>query len=670
MGMGSQSKIAIVGNNISVLGKATSKNSWSLVSGIEVQNGDVAIFNNTIDVLNKAGYVKGAPVYGVSYAQKIAGTRTLDVQYNTIFVNGDYTVSMIDPTSINVTDNVLFAQKYYGDRSVYSYAGIVENNTPKNPYLFVEFDNITVGEDAVFNITFDANDSGNVSLIINGKLYDVDVTNGTGQVIVSGLEANEYTVIAYLTEVAPYGPDEFESVLTVSKYPTLIDISVDDVKAGQNAKVTIDMGSATGNVIAIIDGVEQQLKITRGKATTTISDIAAGDHSIVVIYSGDDNYAAAYNATTFVINKTETPISVNATPAKVGEISTITVDINDQATGIVLITINEDIYAISLNMAGSINVTFDKAGIYNVSATYLGDDYFEANMSDIISLEITEKEVADVNITLPVDYKIGEAANITVSIPNATGNVSVIVDGVETTVPLDENGTAVVAIPAITPGEHSVVVLYSGDGTYAPFVNTTSFYAEVFNSEFVNLTVDGDGLICGYLYVLGSPVANATITYVINGIDTNITTDEDGLFYFNATFPATVEIIYDGTDSILPSNIDITLRDIAQERQTAIIVADDYYTDAIDYNAGERGGYFKVQLVDEMGNPLANKPVKIGFNGKVYNATTNETGWAQLQINLAGAGTYTFAVAFLGDDNYNASFVVQKNRCKQKENLH
>ena len=48
------------------------------------------------------------------------------------------------------------------------------------------------------------------------------------------------------------------------------------------------------------------------------------------------------------------------------------------------------------------------------------------------------------------------------------------------------------------------------------------------------------------------------------------------------------------------------------------------------------------------------------FNGKVYDRTTDKDGKASLQINLPKAGTYTFAVSYLGDDDYNGSFVVAK----------
>ena len=156
----------------------------------------------------------------------------------------------------------------------------------------------------------------------------------------------------------------------------------------------------------------------------------------------------------------------------------------------------------------------------------------------------------------------------------------------------------------------------------------------------------------------GNVIANAELSVLIKGNVTNVTTDDKGVF----TVPAqndVVTIVYAGSDVFAPSNTTLDL-DIAPAREASVISAEDYTTYAIDYNAGERGGYFKVQLLDEKGIPLANKTVQIGFNGKVYTTVTNETGWAQLQINLAGAGTYTFAVAFLGDNEYNASFVVQK----------
>ena len=97
-----------------------------------------------------------------------------------------------------------------------------------------------------------------------------------------------------------------------------------------------------------------------------------------------------------------------------------------------------------------------------------------------------------------------------------------------------------------------------------------------------------------------------------------------------------------------------------QERQSSVIVCGDMYTKAVSSADPRTGEYFNVALKDSEGNVLANKPIKIGFNGKIYNKTTNASGEARLQINLPKKGTYTFAISFLGDDEYNASFEVVK----------
>ena len=76
---------------------------------------------------------------------------------------------------------------------------------------------------------------------------------------------------------------------------------------------------------------------------------------------------------------------------------------------------------------------------------------------------------------------------------------------------------------------------------------------------------------------------------------------------------------------------------------------------ATDYYAGERGAFFYAKLTDINGNPLVNKTVQIAVNGPIYNVTTDEQGRAGLQVNLAAANTYTYALSFQGDDKYKAS---------------
>ena len=109
------------------------------------------------------------------------------------------------------------------------------------------------------------------------------------------------------------------------------------------------------------------------------------------------------------------------------------------------------------------------------------------------------------------------------------------------------------------------------------------------------------------------------------------------------------------------SDVKIDAGAILPSKKLSNIVCQDMITKAIASSADPRSGeYFNVSLKDGDGNILINKTVQIGFNGAIYNRTTNESGQVRLQINLGQKGTYTFAVSYLGDDEYNGSFAVVK----------
>ena len=88
-------------------------------------------------------------------------------------------------------------------------------------------------------------------------------------------------------------------------------------------------------------------------------------------------------------------------------------------------------------------------------------------------------------------------------------------------------------------------------------------------------------------------------------------------------------------------------------------------TVAVDQSVdGRAGEYFNFKLTDSEGNPIANVPMQIGFLGVIYDESngiiTNESGVARLQINLGYKNDYTFAICFLGNEEYKASFAVAK----------
>ena len=126
-------KIDIISNFINVTGLA-STHYWALVAGIEVQDSDDLILNNTIIVNNIGSYADNNNIYGISYSQNTKGNHTYNIQYNNVTTNGRYAVSLSGTSSLVVNsiiaNNVLNTKKSSGNRAVRVGSG--RNNTIRN----------------------------------------------------------------------------------------------------------------------------------------------------------------------------------------------------------------------------------------------------------------------------------------------------------------------------------------------------------------------------------------------------------------------------------------------------------------------------------------------------------------------------------------------------------
>lgn len=117
---GGETNLTIVNNTIYAEGNAGS-HSWSLVTGMELQDDYGYIAGNKIKVYNKQGYVNGSNAYGISFSQWGLRNPIFNITNNCVnLINGDYAVYIqsSNPTTY-VTDNCLTSTNYTGDNAVY-----------------------------------------------------------------------------------------------------------------------------------------------------------------------------------------------------------------------------------------------------------------------------------------------------------------------------------------------------------------------------------------------------------------------------------------------------------------------------------------------------------------------------------------------------------------------
>lgn len=342
----------------------------------------------------------------------------------------------------------------------------------------------------------------------------------------------------------------------------------------------------------------------------------------------------------------------------VGEALTVYVSLDYYSSEtIVKVMVNGEMHYVLYNQQDSVTIRDLPAGEYAIIA--MSDefgDYGQAMNSTIVKVS-KFAPVLNINVT---DAVIGEDVNVSAIIVGATGDVTFIVDGVESNVGLID-GVANYTIANIAAGNHSIVAIYNGDAKNEATYASTSIFLNAVASEIADLNVDGDLNIQAVLKdITGNGIENATIIYRIGTQNATVTTDANGTFSIIGEANAKVEIKYEGTNVLLPSSASITLSDVAPTRVSTNISASKLTCFAVDTAAGEKGALFKVTLKDASDNLITNASVQFALNGVIYNAVSDSNGVASMQVNINKANTYTCAVSYLGDVKHDASFTAVK----------
>ena len=646
---GGTSELYIANNLINVTGLASASGSWALVSGIEVQNGNAKIYNNTIYTYNVGDYSPENYMYGISYAQYMYGDRSFDIRDNRIYVDGHYAVSFINVDGSNVTDNLLITRDLGGDAAVEIKAGknnVVENNYPRSSDLIF---NITSEEPGkiLIDVTIDKKATGNIAVVVDGDKYDVAIVNGSAKLTLSDLPAGVYYIEAKYNGNSIVTESYNSTKFTIDLIDSSIAVEAKDIKCGEEAVITATVtNGATGTVTFFVNGKTYVVDITDSVATLKIADLTTGDYPVFAYYNGDKYYKTSYNSTTFNVAKLASTTTVNVSDIKVGEDAVISIAVPEITSGVVSVTVGDAIYNVAVvDGKGSLTLSGLASGSYDVVAKFNGDDKYLASED---SAKFNVAKLAS-TIDIAVDnIKVGENAVISVALPeDATGEVIISVNGKNYTV-MTKYGMASVTISDLANGTYSVDVFYNGDDIYAPIKNSTAFTVSKVSDY--NMTVDIADIVKG---------ENATITVSVpeDGTGSVIVTI-NGTDYNGTVVNGTAKVIIPGLDEGSYKVVTFYTGDnkydsmvvngtitVNKNTRTTLIM-----DDVVKYFGGSQKLIAK--LVDGFGNPIVNATVYFTINGRVYAKITDENGMASMGIGLV-PNEYKVSAVFNGTDDYD-----------------
>ncbi|WP_296887118.1 hypothetical protein [uncultured Methanobrevibacter sp.] len=273
-----------------------------------------------------------------------------------------------------------------------------------------------------------------------------------------------------------------------------------------------------------------------------------------------------------------------------------------------------------------------------------GDIQIDDATGDLMDLENLINEETNDTVYLSHDY-VGDSNNKTVVInKNITINGNGFSVDYLSNLPIFDIEASNVSIINMTIVRHHSVSGYYTD------IFTGSYYPAVFNVNVIDKndmpTIIGNDITKIYkndtqYYVTifdlnNQTLANTTVTFYLNDIHYNRTTDSNGRAKLNIN-------LNPGTYIITAKNTNTT-----EIRENKIVVLPNIVENNDLEKYFRNNSQYVVKILNDDGTPAkANETVTFNINGVFYNRTTNETGHAKLNINL-NPGEYIITAEYKG----------------------
>jgi hypothetical protein len=338
----------------------------------------------------------------------------------------------------------------------------------------------------------------------------------------------------------------------------------------------------------------------------------------------------------------------------VGEDEVITVYVPQDATGSVTLVIggeayefdlstgtlsaldSDDVYTIAVEKGtGKLVVSGLPKGDYTVSAKYNGDGKYLPSTNSTTFRVIKSETEMDV-------FDLGNDT-VAVSLPDdATGTVTVKVDGKTYTATV-VNGTVIIDLSDLAPGQYIMEVYYSGDSRYAPQKANSTVTIPKYDTPLDVSVGDIEVGDTASVTVTVPKDATGSVTIEIEGVeytseikDGKATFNVEGLTYGNKT----VVVKYAG-DEMYSENF--TSAQFSVNKKASKIDAK-----GKDIQAG-KDEIITVTVPDDATGKVLVKIGDVGYYADIIN------GRANVIIPDLPAGKYTAQVIYDGDDKYMPS---------------
>ena len=229
------------------------------------------------------------------------------------------------------------------------------------------------------------------------------------------------------------------------------------------------------------------------------------------------------------------------------------------------------------------------------------------------------------------------------------------INNVDYTRTTNEYGVASIAIN-LKSGNYDISSFYAGDENYASFftTNNVKVLSTIYGQDIVKYYKNDTQYYASFFDGQGNFLSGAPITFNINGVFYQRKTDENGLAKLNI--------------NLLPGEYILTAINSVNGDMFSNIVDVLPTMSADDLNMNYKDGHkFTVNVIDDVGNPLAKSNVVFNVNGVFYTRVTDNEGNAHLNINL-DVGEYIITATNYRDLSISKKINIAKSNSVIKAN--
>ena len=478
---------------------------------------------------------------------------------------------------------------------------------------------------ANLNATFASSNPSIVTVDDDGNVKAVGVGNATITVSYAGDDK--------------YNAAENVTVAVTVKDPkqnATMDIVTGEVVEDENSTITVNLPEdATGNVTAVVEGEEYTAPVVNGTANIAVPGLRPGNYSVPVTYSGDDKYNPATEKITYNVEEVDKSDIISAPDVTkyFNGPERFVVNITDYkgnpvANRSVNIVINGKEYNKTTDTNGTASIALRlNSGVYNATVT-VGNETLNpvvtvlstVNGTDVVKVYRNDTQYYATFRDSEGNYlKDGTAVRFNINGVMYDRKIS----GSEGLAKLNlnlEQGTYVLTAMNPETGDNAAnnITIIS---RIVENSDITKYYR---NATQYTVKVIGDD---------GNPVgAGETVTFNINGVFYNRTTNASGIAKLNINLPPGDYIITAEYKNCKVSNNIKVLPVLSAKDLTK------------KYGTPDQ---FVATLLDGQGKALAGETVQFNVNGVLYNRVTDSDGHAKLNIRLM-AGQYIITSSYNG----------------------